>query len=1114
MSNLSDVRAELNLLWTSVAVTGNHANRRVLAKNSKTVFITYRKERRNKNPFDAHKGHLPIRLFVLVAILLGAMMAAVPLLGGSPIQDPPVAHAQGVMCDSGDLATVEAIPRSPGADARYVINFTNGPQELLPEQDGIVFRVDPQISLPSKIDAGEIDIHYTHGYTNGLEVSFEALEYSVLADSRVTVTVILSAAPGRAVTIPLTAASSPQNDYVPESVTFQSGQTFKTFDFTASNDGGKSVVLGFGTLPTGVSEGTINESTVHIKDSSSTDIEVSFEASAYTVHEGCSVEVTVILSAAPGQEITIPLTATNKDRASDSQNYDGPESLTFEVGEISNTFTFTAPGNEGESVVLGFGPMPTGVSEGTPSKATVSIIEAVELGYELYGSGSASSVEVKEPVGRGGPTTLTIFPKIVEGDNSIPIPASARVEVIIKEKAGLSNPIEGGAYLWEVGTTRDLNDFPAAQHPDLAVRNAFKRMEEAIDGHVEDNDFSGLLIDFRVELGEHVARRGDQLELTARGFAVGTTVIFWRDSNMNGIFDALGAVLCRAESDFQAIARCSIPVTNPPFVPGLGDCSFLLENYDQETPEMVGKIDASYEGSNCNFINARDGEGHTSILVLEEYTEDGTQLKKKENVENSFQVMELAGTVNLGTFLRTNSTVRMDLLDFPQGHLDSIRIGGFGADLEGLGNRQIPETGRLSFLLALPEDVLPGLQEIQVTVKTCDAGNSGSEQPDCLEHNYSNVEIDTSLHVQVTPSTALPNQRVRVTVQGFHGTEITRVSMDGVELPASRVGEQEEGPIQLDSSGRWVGSVVLPVNGSTLLGGERKLQVRDSHRRLGEATIVFPHRSIEVSPEQAVPGDTVTISGQGFPVSNNRGSEVQVEITYDYGSGQSTASVSIDAGGRFSTEMTVPRAVEIPSTNLVSAEFMDDEGHTIFTNTTHLITEATVIVSPDRGPPGTTVTVTGSGFRAFTSVAMVIMGGVNVTPSPAPHTDRNGMMEFEVLVPQSETGQESIMVLAGGIYVLADFQVGTPLVETGPVTDIEVLSTTLGDSFLTAFHFGNDTKAWTFHDRHVPEESTLEFLIPGEVYYIKTSENTEAILNGRTRYLSCRNDNCWNQIVW
>jgi len=204
--------------------------------------------------------------------------------------------------------------------------------------------------------------------------------------------------------------------------------------------------------------------------------------------------------------------------------------------------------------------------------------------------------------------------------------------------------------------------------------------------------------------------------LTARGFAIGTTVIFWRDSNMNGVFDALGAVLCRAESNTEVVARCSIPVTNPPFVPGFGDCTFeLTDDFKPGDSTMVGEINVDYEESNCNFINARDGEGHTSILVLEEETGDGIQLK--ENVENSFQVLDLAGTVNLGTFLRTNSTIRVDLLDFPEGLLNSIRIGGFGADLEGLGNRQIPETGRLSFPLAMPDDVLPGRQEIRVVVE-------------------------------------------------------------------------------------------------------------------------------------------------------------------------------------------------------------------------------------------------------------------------------------------------------------------------------------------------------------------------------------------------------------
>ena len=178
------------------------------------------------------------------------------------------------------------------------------------------------------------------------------------------------------------------------------------------------------------------------------------------------------------------------------------------------------------------------------------------------------------------------------------------------------------------------------------------------------------------------------------------------------------------------------------------------------------------------------------------------------------------------------------------------------------------------------------------------------------------------------------------------------------------------------------------------------------------------------------------------------------------------------------------------------------------------MTAATVEVSPDHGPPGTTINVTGRGFRPFTPVNRVQMGALDVTPSPAPHTDRNGMVEFEVLVPQSEVGLESIAVQAGGIYVLADFQVGRALVETGPLTPIQELYTRLGDNLEVSSHFGNETKVWTFYAPLIAEESDLEFLIPGEGYYVQVRESAEVILNGKTRYLSCQEGNCWNLIIW
>ena len=84
---------------------------------------------------------------------------------------------------------------------------------------------------------------------------------------------------------------------------------------------------------------------------------------------------------------------------------------------------------------------------------------------------------------------------------------------------------------------------------------------------------------------------------------------------------------------------------------------------------------------------------------------------------------------------------------------------------------------------------------------------------------HATAEVDTFLYVEVTPTTVFPNQRVRVTVQGFSDTCITRISMDGIELEDSRLGGQDgdctlvdnDGEsvdgIPLDSSGRWMGDV-------------------------------------------------------------------------------------------------------------------------------------------------------------------------------------------------------------------------------------------------------------------------------------------------------------------
>ena len=202
-----------------------------------------------------------------------------------------------------------------------------------------------------------------------------------------SVTVTLSADPERTVMIPITTMNQGGATYtdssgVPTSVTFSTGQTSKSFTFTATqdtlDDDDESVKLAFGsTLPDRVSPGATVETTVNIGDDDDPEVSVSFAQGVYQVVEGGTVTVRLTLSADPERTVVIPVSTTNQDGAT-AADYSGvPASVTFTSGETTKTFDLMATedafADNGESVKLSFGTLPERVSEGSPNEATVAI---------------------------------------------------------------------------------------------------------------------------------------------------------------------------------------------------------------------------------------------------------------------------------------------------------------------------------------------------------------------------------------------------------------------------------------------------------------------------------------------------------------------------------------------------------------------------------------------------------------------------------------------------------------------------------------------------------------------------------------------------------------------
>ena len=108
-------------------------------------------------------------------------------------------------------------------------------------------------------------------------------------------------------------------------------------------------------------------------------VTANFGQASYTVAEGDNVTVTVTLSADPKRRVTIPVIATNQGGATSADYAGVPASVTFNSGETSKTVTFIATddtdNDDGESVILGFGTLPTAVNAGTTDEATVTITD-------------------------------------------------------------------------------------------------------------------------------------------------------------------------------------------------------------------------------------------------------------------------------------------------------------------------------------------------------------------------------------------------------------------------------------------------------------------------------------------------------------------------------------------------------------------------------------------------------------------------------------------------------------------------------------------------------------------------------------------------------------------
>ena len=192
--------------------------------------------------------------------------------------------------------------------------------------------------------------------------------------------------------------------------------------------------------------------------------------------------------------------------------------------------------------------------------------------------------------------------------------------------------------------------------------------------------------------------------------------------------------------------------------------------------------------------------------------------------------------------------------------------------------------------------------------------------------------------------------------------------------------------------------------------------------------IDYSPASIHVEPVSAAPGAVVTINGSGFPPFGLvqqlvlGGTDVlPVPQPHTYSAGNFITQILIPQLGLGNTQVDVAIGGTSASTPITIGSAIP----------------ASITVEPQSAEPGQVVTITGSGFPPFTSVASLTLGGVSVL-SPLPiATDASGEFTTDVyyngvwvpviLIPSLPNGVQEMVVTVGVTSTAATFTVtGSP----------------------------------------------------------------------------------------
>ena len=742
---------------------------------------------------------------------------------------------------------------------------------------------------------------------------------------------------------------------------------------------------------------------------------------------------------------------------------EGVTSVVYRVtapSEAGDSFTFT--GNfvnfDGESVDIGGLPMvtvaaddtgttdptvqPKATTKTTPGsnqslmlEADVDFTSTDSITVNLKDFGVPSSISPAqismdvEGAATGSTTGTGANPSDVEVDGT-------KVTLVGPFDTGGNSPVNLAAQ----GTSITKIVFRRAAGITLPIRHGDYDIKISTTETTEDDgDGRENLVEVRRALTVSPTRgtRGTEVTISGKGFADGTAdIMIGGDYTITADVDD-GAFTTTVDSAVKDNAGKNV-----------FDGATTGEGEDDDRSTSITISDAATEGAPAKTFEIKPS-----------FTFDPESPTPGQDV--TINLVDISGEPTSVTFTGAAAIVDVpdsDPNDDADDSVDNIRDADGDADTTTSWKVQVPGDTRIG--------------NVRVTI----------EHDDVDDPLTKTITIGTN-DLTVDPETVVPRQTISIDGGGFTArgsVNLADVIIDGKPVSATR----NEDPELVNNNGDISFDVTVPQEVSA--GSGKRVTVTDSGERVGTATITIATAELTISPAESLRGETITVSGTGFPASD------LVLIKYN---GATVDTSSTSPTGTFEQEVMVPAGEDINPGGTYTIEAVSQVNTPdISAAEDHKIKAPVITLSPDTATPGSNITIEGQNFKGFLRVSLIEIGGQDVTPVPAPQTDRWGAFSTsDIQVPQLNLTRHAVKVVVGDddgsdgdatefLTLVAAVASNAPadlfadLVEAGALDRI--------------FLYDNTTQEWFLYDPDPGFEAanSLESLETGNIIWIQLKE--------------------------